>query len=530
MRGEGLAGGNVPRRRHTDFGVAEVEDPLRLMVDAVVDYAIFMLDPQGIVTTWNSGASRIKGYAAKEIVGRHFSVFYPEEALARGLPAYELAIASATGRYEDEGWRVRKDGSRLWASVAITAMRSRDGRLVGYAKVMRDQTERRAAEETLRLANEEAMRMARETAAVYARLNSVLESTSDSVLMVGFDGTILYANRRALEGIPEAAIGTNFWECFPRFGEIPTGELLHTAMRERTEVRYEFFHAPYHAWFRGHAFPTPDGLTLFFSDITEEKNMQARLELERMLRERRIGALSHMAGGLAHEINNPLAIIHARASDLRALVEGDEPVSADEVRAATGSIVHTCDRAIRILRGLRGFAREAGSDPAEYASIYDIVENCLDLQESRFLRHRVELRVALDRNIPLLLCRETQIGQIVTNLLSNAFDAIDQSGSQERWVSLTAGTLAGHLWVDVMDSGPGIDDEFRAHLMDPFFSVKERGAGMGVGLSLSNAIAEDHGGTLVVAAETSHACFRLSLPFRSEAGHAGVEVAERGAL
>jgi PAS domain S-box-containing protein len=616
------------------------------MVDSVVDYAFFMLSPQGIVATWNSGASRIKGYTAEEIVGQHFSVFYPPEAIAQGLPDYELAIASATGRYEDEGWRVRKDLSQFWASVVLTAMRSRDGRLVGFAKVTRDLTEKRAAEETLRLANEEKARIAldlasansylrnvlnastaisviatdeqgtitlfnrgaetmlgylaeemvgkhtpalfhdagevarraeelsqllgravggfevftssignveygqrewtyvrkdgreltvrlslstvlgdtgqvvgylgvaedvterhlaaQQTAEAYARLNAVLESTTDSVMTLGHDWTMLYANKRALEELPEVAIGQDYWTHFPTVLGTPTGALLRQAMSERTEVRYEIFYTPHAAWFRGHAFPTEDGLTVFFSDISEEKQMQERLELERLLRERRIGALSHMAGGLAHEINNPLAIIHARASDLRALAKNDEPVSADEVRAATGSIVHTCDRAMRILRGLRGFAREAGSDPLEFASVYDIVE-------SRFQRHRVELRVSLAKEIPLLLCRETQIGQIVTNLLSNAFDAIDQSGSQERWVSLTAGTLAGHLWVDVTDSGPPIEDAFRAHLMDPFFNVKERGVGMGVGLSLSNAIAEDHGGTLVVAGETSHACFRLTL-------------------
>jgi PAS domain S-box-containing protein len=118
----------------------------QLMMDSVRDYAIFMLDPEGHVASWNKGAQRIKGYTADEIIGRHFSTFYPPEDLARGKPATELKIASRTGRFEDEGIRLRKDGSAFWANVVITAVRDEDGTLLGFAKVTRDLTERRAAE------------------------------------------------------------------------------------------------------------------------------------------------------------------------------------------------------------------------------------------------------------------------------------------------------------------------------------------------------------------------------------------------
>ncbi|MFO7189791.1 MAG: PAS domain-containing protein, partial [Pseudomonadota bacterium] len=122
------------------------EEPFRLLVESVRDYAIFMLDPEGRVQTWNQGAARIKGYGADEIVGRHFSCFYPAEAVACGWPEFELREAAASGRFEDEGWRVRKDGHRFWANVVITALYDVDGRLRGYAKVTRDLTERRRAE------------------------------------------------------------------------------------------------------------------------------------------------------------------------------------------------------------------------------------------------------------------------------------------------------------------------------------------------------------------------------------------------
>jgi PAS domain S-box-containing protein len=118
----------------------------QLMVEAVRDYAIFMLDPNGYVASWNTGAERIKGYSAPEIIGQHFSVFYPQEAVATGHPQRELQIAEAEGRFEEEGWRVKKDGGQFWANVVITAVRDEKGVLVGFAKVTRDLTERRNAE------------------------------------------------------------------------------------------------------------------------------------------------------------------------------------------------------------------------------------------------------------------------------------------------------------------------------------------------------------------------------------------------
>jgi PAS domain S-box-containing protein len=131
-----------------------VDDLYRLLVETVRDYAIFALDPEGRIVTWNNGAQRIKGYAASEIIGRHFSVFYPPEDVAADKPGWELREATAVGQVEDEGWRVRKDGTRFWANVLITALRDEDGTLVGFAKVTRDLTERRAAEERLRRSEE----------------------------------------------------------------------------------------------------------------------------------------------------------------------------------------------------------------------------------------------------------------------------------------------------------------------------------------------------------------------------------------
>jgi signal transduction histidine kinase/DNA-binding NarL/FixJ family response regulator len=350
-----------------------------------------------------------------------------------------------------------------------------------------------------------------------ARVSSVLECTSDSVITIDRDWILLYGNRKAAESLPDFKIGKDYWSSFPDVLSTPAEQHLRSAMAERSEAKYEYYYAPYEQWYRVHAFPTDDGLSMFFSNITEDKKIRDQLELEQILREKRIEALSHMAGGLAHEISNPLAIIHGRASDLRSLAASETPLAAVDVLKACDSIVQTSDRAIKILRGLRGFAREAGQDPMRLASINEIAEQCIELQHSRFSRHDIELRLDLNLAIPDFLCRETQIGQIVTNLLNNAFDAIVQSDCAERWISLKTECAEGEIYMDVTDSGPGIEDHFKAHLMEPFFTTKEFGLGMGVGLSLSRAIAQDHGGTLTLRKDTKNTCFRLVLPIKLNA-------------
>lgn len=139
----------MPSNRTSTLG-SPLDKTLRLLVDQITDYAIFLLTPTGEVETWNPGAERFKGYRAEEIIGKHFRNFYPEQEQKSGKPEYELRVAAATGRFEDEGWRVRKDGSRFWANVIITAIRDAQGRLIGYGKVTKDLTERKRAEEQLR--------------------------------------------------------------------------------------------------------------------------------------------------------------------------------------------------------------------------------------------------------------------------------------------------------------------------------------------------------------------------------------------
>ncbi|HEX3583653.1 MAG TPA: PAS domain S-box protein, partial [Thermoanaerobaculia bacterium] len=150
LRGFAKVTRDLTKRREADERIRQSEEMFRLLVANVQDYAIFMLDPDGYIASWNAGAHRIKGYTAEEIIGKHFSIFYPEEDILSGKPARELEIAKEYGVYEEEGWRIRKDGSRFWANVVITAVHDETGRLRGFAKVTRDITERKRAEETQR--------------------------------------------------------------------------------------------------------------------------------------------------------------------------------------------------------------------------------------------------------------------------------------------------------------------------------------------------------------------------------------------
>ena len=192
-------------RKQAEEALRQSEERFRLLVEGVSDYAIFLLDPEGHVASWNTGAERIKGYKAEEIIGQHFSRFYPRDAIDRGWPQYELEVARAEGRFEDEGWRIRKDGTRFWANVVITALRDESGQHRGFSKITRDMTERKQAEENARRLAEEAAarRVAEENARLIQeqreRLLVTLASIGDAVISTDAEGRVNFLNPVAEE-------------------------------------------------------------------------------------------------------------------------------------------------------------------------------------------------------------------------------------------------------------------------------------------------------------------------------------------
>src|SRR3712207_6623115 len=243
-----------------DFGEApggiqeilrESEERFRLLVEGVRDYAIFMLDPEGRVTTWNPGAQRINGYHEEEIVGEHFSIFYTDEEVERGHPEEELRLAAADGSYEEEGIRVRKDGSTFWADVTITALRDEAGNLRGFGKVTRDVTARKEAEERERqLAREQAAR---------ERATDILESISDAFFAVDHEWRFAYVNRKAEELWGRSRgelLGKNIWERFPEAEDSESYRQIRRAMEEGVATEFETISPVLGVWVAGRAYPS----------------------------------------------------------------------------------------------------------------------------------------------------------------------------------------------------------------------------------------------------------------------------------
>lgn len=227
-------------------------DRFRLLVEAIRDYAIFMLDPNGRILTWNAGAARIKGYRAEEVIGKHFSIFYDQEDTRSGKPERELEIAKREGRCEDEGWRVRKDGSRFWADVVITALRDKSGRLYGFGKVTRDLSERTVSEDILRRSTEqleeeikyriEAERSAREAEASVRDLSQrLLRIQDEERRRLGRElhdsvGQLLVGAKMALDALTTEQ-GKRNWEA-----QIAEGRLiLEETIREVRTMSYLFY-------------------------------------------------------------------------------------------------------------------------------------------------------------------------------------------------------------------------------------------------------------------------------------------------
>jgi PAS domain S-box-containing protein len=313
---EARASGRSRRRRHTDTA-AGGEERFRLIVDNIQDYAILMLDPQGRVMTWNAGARSILGYDASEILGEHFSRFHPPEAIGRGWPERELQLALAQQRFEDEGWRVRKDGTRFWANVVITVMRDDAGEPIGFSKISRDLTERRKHEEALRESQE------------YFRL--LVDGVKDyAIFRLDPDGQVMSWNTGAqrIKGYrAEEIIGRHFSIFYPSEAiqaRWPDRELV----LAREEGRFEDEN-----WrlrkdgtrFWANVVITPlhdsEGGLLGFAKVTRDMTQRRRIDaLEESERQ-----TNEFLAMLAHELRNPLAPIRNAIVDTHAPARRSQP-------------------------------------------------------------------------------------------------------------------------------------------------------------------------------------------------------------
>ncbi|WP_207592353.1 PAS domain S-box protein [Halomontanus rarus] len=256
---------DITDRKHSEGALQESQAEFHSLIDAVEEYAIFRLDPAGTVVSWNEGARQIKGYDREEIVGEHFSTFYTEADRAADVPERNLEIATANGSVEDEGWRVRKDGTRFWANVTITAIRDEDGTHRGYLKVTRDMTDRRERE--LELESE---------------LERILSRISDAFYAVDNEYRFTHVNDRAaelLQHTEEELLGEQLWDVFPDLVDLDeVWDAFHTALETQEATSYELYYDTLDFWVEANLYPSESGISVYFRDVTDRKERERELE------------------------------------------------------------------------------------------------------------------------------------------------------------------------------------------------------------------------------------------------------------
>lgn len=475
------------------------ERRFRVLVEGVVDYAIYMLSPSGIVTNWNAGAARIKGYQADEIVGQHFSVFYPSEDRKADFPAVNLEIARSTGRFETEGWRVRKDGSRFLASVVIDAIYE-DGNLIGFAEITRDITQRRAAEAKL-TASESTFRLLVSGVTDYA-----LYMLSPNGLVTNWN-----AGGQRIKGYtPDEIIGQHFSRFYTEVDRA-AGKPDRALAIARDKGRYEeegwrvrkdgsFFWASVVIDPINDDFGDLLGFAKITRDITERKQAQEKLErVQRQLAEsQKLDALGQLTGGVAHDFNNLLMVISGGIHVLKKAV-ADNPKA---IRAAE-AIENATRRGASLTSQLLSFARRQSVNPAPL-SLQDALASIHEVLISG-LGSSTKLWVETAADVWPITVDHTEFETAIINLVINARDAMPNGGeviiSAKNIASETGSVIGDHVAISVEDTGQGIPPDVLNKVFDPFFTTKPVGKGTGLGLSQVHGFVHQAGGTVKVTSE-----------------------------
>jgi PAS domain S-box-containing protein len=475
------------------------DERYRLLIESVTDYAICMLDPTGVVISWNPGAQRVKGYAAPEIIGQHFSRFYTDEDRARDLPARALEAARREGKFEGEGWRVRKDGGRFWASVVIDPIRLPSGELIGFAKITRDLTERRAAEEALRRSQEQ--------------FKLLVQGVTDyAIYLLSPDGTVTSWNQGAerIKGYAADEIVGSHFSRFYTEEDRAAGAPDHALAAVRREGRFER-----EAWrvrkdgtrFYAHvvidAIRDEQGELIGFAkitrDITEKREAQANLERTReaLLQSQKMDAIGQLTGGIAHDFNNLLMVVLGSLELMRKRLPNDPKLKRLLENAVKGA-----QRGASLTKRMLAFARTQ-EFKREAVDLPDLVRGMTEL-----LQRSLGSVVAIETRFPLSMrpvyADANQLEMVLLNLTMNARDAMPAGGqiiisAKEETIGQDDFLNPGaYVCLAVRDEGTGMDEDTLKRATEPFFTTKEPGKGTGLGLSMVHGIAEQSGGRFVL--------------------------------
>jgi two-component system, LuxR family, sensor kinase FixL len=490
-----------------------VDDPytsdevLQLLLDSVVDHAIFMLDADGRIVSWNPGAQRIEGYSAEEVLGRHVSTLYTEEDVQRDKPARDLEFAAREGRYEHKAWRVRKDGTRFWANLVLAAVRDRDGRLRGFANVTRDIAEVTRADQAAMDAG----------AQMLAITNAVI------------DGIVVIDELGKIESLNPAALRI--------FGYGGAAELVGRNIRMLMPEPYHGEHDSYLANYRasgvrkiigigrevmgkrsdGSVFPMELSVTEvhlgerrvftgLVRDITERKKAEQELARRAEELERSNADLEQFASVASHDLQEPLRMVTAYVD----LLDRKWGSRLDEEGSAfLAVIIDGATRMQSLIRDLLNYSRVGASvETSELVATRDVVAQAIDLLGHAVRETHAQIVVG---ELPIVIGRRNLLVQLFQNLIGNA---IKFRSTSEPHISIEASALQRGWHFKVRDNGIGIDPQHSERVFDIFQRLHTKNAypGTGIGLAICKKIVERHGGRIwVESARGAGACFQFTL-------------------
>jgi len=544
-------------RRRGLQDLAETEDRHRQMIEQVTDYAILSLDTQGLVRTWNAGAQKIIGYPAEEILGRHFSAFYPAEGVASGKPQAELAIAADKGRFEEEALRVRKDGTPFWANVVLTALRDGSGALLGFIKVTRDITERHHLRKALELERN--------------KLAAAFENAENGLVISGPQGGDITMNAAALRFHGFHSVEdmhrrledyASEWELRQPDGQIipfedwPLARAIRGEFVTNLELHYRKLASGLEWDCNLTAKPVLDAagevalIVISLLDITKrtqaEKDLLALNEdLERRVAERTrqveevSRAKTEFLANMSHELRTPLNSIIGFSEMLKDGLLGD---LNPKQRGCLADIFEAGSHLLSLINDILDLSKvEAGamSLEAQAVDIRALLEASTTMVKGKAQAHGIRIETRIDPTLDTMLADERKVKQIVYNLLSNAIKFTPPGGEillrgelctragvaldparPGRLLAMPRDVGDDFLVVKVEDSGSGIAPEDLEKLFEPFTqvdsSIARRHAGTGLGLSLVRRLAELHGGTVGVSSRPGEgSCFSVWLPYHA---------------
>ena len=501
---------DITKRKEAEEELRSSEARLRNMISSVRDYSIVMLDKQGTIKDWNRGAEAIKGWGAHEIIGRNFTSFYSPEDIAAGRPEHMLRVAAAEGRSEDEGWRLRKNGSAFWANVIITALHEADGTLMGFVKVTCDLTGRKQAEDDLRQSLKQ-----------ISEFKAALDEHS-IVAMTDTNGTITYVNdkycaisgysRDELIGVDQRIVSSGYhpkayYETLWR--TITAGRVWHGVFRNRTKGGSYY-------WLETTVVPFLDDagrgrqFIAISADITLLKNAEAAIQRTADDLSRSNRDLEQFAYVASHDLQEPLRAISGCLQVFERRYRGQIDQRADEL---IGHAVDGSNRMRTLIEGLLAFSRieVQGGDyvPVEMEAIVDQALQNLSssIAESRAV-------VTRDR-LPRLVADPLQLSLLLQNLVGNA---IKFHSDQTPEVHISANREANAWTLSVRDNGIGIAPEYFERIFVIFQRLHTRTEfkGTGLGLAICKKIAERHGGQIwVESASGKGSTFHVRLPDRT---------------